>query len=140
MLLEFFSDPQVGLILSRLGNAVFLLLVAIELIASVKWVGNKRLTKLVAKTAAFVLTFFFLRVIASFVDNYTGTVIGWASNIVNLVFWSVIIYRLDQIRVILKHDKNAETRKELRALTDNLLDKLELAKANLTELKHLVQM
>ena len=130
---------EVDVTISRLANALFLLLVGLELIASAHWVGNKRLTVLIWKGALFTLLFFVLRVVASIVDGYTGQAVAWATNLVNFVFWSIIIYRLDRIRVILKSDKNKDTRKELRVLADTLLDKLELAKENLLTLKRSVE-
>ncbi len=138
MFLPELSDAQLWITVSRLANAVFLLLVAIELVASARLVDNKRLTKLIWKAAMFTLSFFFLKVVAGFLDGYAGFTIPWSSNLVNFVFWGIIIYRLDRIRVILKSDKNTETRQELRALADALLDKLEVAKENLTTLKHSV--
>lgn len=140
MFLETLTDFEVGVTISRVANAALLLLVGVELIASARWVDNQRLTTLIWKGATFTLLFFFLKVFASILDGYTGLDIAWFSNFVNLGFWGIIIYRLDQIRVILKSDRNTETRKELRILTDTLLDKLELAKKNLRALQNSVEM
>lgn len=130
-----FVDVQFQTFILRMIAALAILAVWYELYVISTAINNVRITRMVLRAAMFITTFFIGRIIAGIADSYFVFDIGWFSNMVNVVFWSYLAFKVRKLRKVLESDRNDTSRVALRASFDDLLDQLESARQNLQKLK-----
>jgi hypothetical protein len=129
-----FDAVAIQTFLLRILHSLFILAVAIELYRSARAVEAQRLTKAFWKASLFAGSFFLSRIIAGILDTLFAFSIGWFSNIVNVIYWSILVYKARNVRLILQSPRNSELRISVRTDLDNLITRLEVAKANARKL------
>lgn len=126
-----FFDIQVQTFLLRILHSLFILGVSITLYKCARVVEDQGLTVIFWKSAGFSGAFFFCRIVAGVADSYYAFTIGWFSNVVNVIFWSIILYRVISLYRILASPRNNEERVALRQALGEIERSLRNAKENL---------
>jgi len=125
------SDLRYQTLILRFVNAAFLFVIYVEIRLGLKHIDNARILRFFGRLSWFVLVFLIGRLLATFIDDFLGLGIGWASNIVNVTFWSIVWWKIRHTRRLLAHPKTDEARSAFRASLDSFIDQLELAKVTL---------
>jgi len=119
----------------RMLHSGLILILAYYLYRSADAVRNEKLTKIFWAGSVALIAFFVARITAGVLDSLFASDIGWFSNLANVIFWSLLIYKARNVSHILESPRNDELRISLREDFDILIARIEKAKANVQALQ-----
>lgn len=128
-------DVQVQTFLLRILHSLFILGVSIILHWCAAEVDNTWLKRAFWRSALFAGVFFLARIAAGLADGYFTFNVGWFSNLVNVIFWSIILGKVWGLYRILSSPKNNDERVAIREALNEIEQKLVSARRNLQSLQ-----